>query len=1219
VTVQLNTRGYADSPYCEHCPCSENGKPVKPVPAFGGTGGLCIVGEAPGCFPKGTPILTSLGFRSIETLVEHCPVTGGSGTDVLVQKPFARQYKGKLYTIQICGGWRVSMTDEHPVYVYPLKSSHTSHSRRRLMGEGFWLPANALSREFAVFIPWPKLIGQQIILDLVTFPTRRLACWPSSNIPDRLVLTPEIAFLLGAYAGDGSYGSGVVQFHLSRGYKERYVLPRLLKTLRQDFRIEPIIHYRGKNNIKVCVNSTRLGRYLQYILGTGCTKKRVPVFMFRAPLMVRSQFMLGWYQTDGNHLRDDKRNKKIATVSQQGALDLVALFLSCRIYPNHRIEQPSKGSKGKLPCHYVGIRNADARQLEWSIDLHNRKTRAVHTVTKEGVFVPISKIEKRSWSGQVYNIETPTHDYLVPFRVHNSTERDQGFPFVGPSGKVVTRALRKGGIDKGYVFICNALLCQRPVSEEDFAQAVDCCRQRLQNDLMLAQPTAICAVGGTAMRALELPVTTVSLARGTVQFSPIFPNVPVIGSIHPAALLRGGAGEMAAGGKQKMNVEAQALFLFADIKKAHLVATSQVDAVWSDDIQVVHEAADVLPAIEALFADVYAEGLLGLDLEWTCKDSKNALDALGAEAHRAQITWVGLGCSKRAVSFKWDALVEAGAFERLQDFMEDENLPKLMHNKQADIAVWEAQVGPIKGRRLDCYIDSETEFLTRAGWQRYCNIGKSDWLATLDSLGRLEWQHYTARMAQRFTGAAFEFETNHTRAVVTPNHNMWCRPMRRTSKSWRGSMLEPWQLIKAKDLLVANTDTFEVRRACAADERVQSAHDHPFREWSDAGKPWLELIGIWLTDGSLGVRKTVAGFTAGSLQLHQAINGRAIPLLEKLERAFGMPWSTSRHKEPWRAHNATEKTWRLNSKRWASLFWQLFGRYSKERHLADFVWDLDRSERIRLLHAMFLGDGHTLKKTFRYNTFSARLADDVQALCLSVGWPATCQGDSGGFHVSIRRGDAPICQIRARIRKNLGRYQTHNNGSVVLRSFTNAHQVCFSVPNQRLITRSNGRPAFHGNSMLAHHAVCPGIDHDLQQVASQYLCIPPWKVEHAKKAAEHAEQRKLDAKAEKAAEREKIKTEKKAVHDAENARKKLEAAEKKALRKADHEARNLSKKVEKAQKKAGKKAASAASAEQLALLLGGDMAAEVVGDILDPPEPFEHEREDGDLHDEEGF
>ena len=295
----------------------------------------------------------------------------------------------------------------------------------------------------------------------------------------------------------------------------------------------------------------------------------------------------------------------------------------------------------------------------------------------------------------------------------------QGYPFIGPSGKVVTKALKLASIDRAYTWITNAILCKRPGSDDAFAVAVEHCRSRLQADLTTGRPTAIAALGGTAMRALQLPVTFVSEARGTVQYSPLAPNVPVIGSIHPAAILRGGAGEMTGGGKQKMSVDAQAMFLFADIAKAGQVACGSVSPTWSDDIRVVFESSEVATEMKAILQDVYEDGILGLDLEWVCDGSKNPLDALGAEAHRAVITFCGVGCTRRAVSFKWDAItadyheramefpideesgVKDSGLARLQAAMEDENIAKIVHNKQADRSIWEAQVGPINGRVLD--------------------------------------------------------------------------------------------------------------------------------------------------------------------------------------------------------------------------------------------------------------------------------------------------------------------------------------------------------------------------------------------------------------------------------------------------------------------------------------------------------------------------------------
>jgi hypothetical protein len=108
-----------------------------------------------------------------------------------------------------------------------------------------------------------------------------------------------------------------------------------------------------------------------------------------------------------------------------------------------------------------------------------------------------------------------------------------------------------------------------------------------------------------------------------------------------------------------------------------------------------------------------------------------------------------------------------------------------------------------------------------------------------------------------------------------------------------------------------------------------------------------------------------------------------------------------------------------------------------------------------------------------------------------------------------------------------------------------------------------------------HHAAYPGIDHDLQQVVSQHLCVPPWKVLHKQQIQEFKiEQRRLEKE-----EREKRRTEQKmknkAAHEALNAEKKaqgeIDRAAKKALKKAEHEARNAKSAADAAERKASKK------------------------------------------------
>lgn len=166
-----------------------------------------------------------------------------------------------------------------------------------------------------------------------------------------------------------------------------------------------------------------------------------------------------------------------------------------------------------------------------------------------------------------------------------SEEVFQRYPFIGPSGKLLDRALVGSGIDRNLLWITNALLCPRPREEALFDKAVSCCRPRLQEELRASGVTAVIALGGTAMRALELPVSTVMEARGTVQLSPAVPGTPVFATMHPAALLRGGAGDVS-GGKNKQNVDAQMLFFQADVDKAYRVAIGALAPTWSDDIDV---------------------------------------------------------------------------------------------------------------------------------------------------------------------------------------------------------------------------------------------------------------------------------------------------------------------------------------------------------------------------------------------------------------------------------------------------------------------------------------------------------------------------------------------------------------------------------------------------------------------------------------------------------
>lgn len=279
----------------------------------------------------------------------------------------------------------------------------------------------------------------------------------------------------------------------------------------------------------------------------------------------------------------------------------------------------------------------------------------------------------------------------------SSEEMVQGWPFVGPSGKLLQQVFDAAGIDRHSIWITNALLCQRPYDPAKLAKAVECCQPRLKLELEWVHATAVCALGVTAIDALQLPVNKISDARGTLQTSQLA-NLPTIAALHPAAILRGGAGDIKGGGKQKMNVDAQYVFLEADVAKAYRLATDTGTAseAWIDSIELITDSTlNPIGKINALIGEAHASGILGIDLEWG-KDGT--------------ITWLGLASTSSAISIYWPHLHDShAAFIAVRNAAESA-LPKIFHNLQADVKVWAAQIGPVNGTLEDTMLMHHAAF-----------------------------------------------------------------------------------------------------------------------------------------------------------------------------------------------------------------------------------------------------------------------------------------------------------------------------------------------------------------------------------------------------------------------------------------------------------------------------------------------------------------------------
>ena len=118
-----------------------------------------------------------------------------------------------------------------------------------------------------------------------------------------------------------------------------------------------------------------------------------------------------------------------------------------------------------------------------------------------------------------------------------------GRPFVGPAGRLLDRALADAGIERGKVYVTNAVKHfkyeprgKRRIHKKPADAEIEACHQWLEREIELVAPQLIVALGATAARALTGRATPVERNRGKLmEFSA---GTRLLISVHPSMLLR---------------------------------------------------------------------------------------------------------------------------------------------------------------------------------------------------------------------------------------------------------------------------------------------------------------------------------------------------------------------------------------------------------------------------------------------------------------------------------------------------------------------------------------------------------------------------------------------------------------------------------------------------------------------------------------------------------
>ena len=135
----------------------------------------------------------------------------------------------------------------------------------------------------------------------------------------------------------------------------------------------------------------------------------------------------------------------------------------------------------------------------------------------------------------VNSVGNPKADLMFIGEAPGADEDEQGEPFVGRAGKLLTKIIEAIDLSREEVFIGNVNRCRPPGNRRPQADEAEVCKPFLLREIAVVRPKVIVVLGNTACQNLLDTKVGITKLRGS--FKDYF-GVKVMPTFHPAYLLR---------------------------------------------------------------------------------------------------------------------------------------------------------------------------------------------------------------------------------------------------------------------------------------------------------------------------------------------------------------------------------------------------------------------------------------------------------------------------------------------------------------------------------------------------------------------------------------------------------------------------------------------------------------------------------------------------------
>jgi uracil-DNA glycosylase, family 4 len=135
----------------------------------------------------------------------------------------------------------------------------------------------------------------------------------------------------------------------------------------------------------------------------------------------------------------------------------------------------------------------------------------------------------------VFGAGNPSARIVFVGEAPGADEDEQGLPFVGRAGQLLTKIIEAMGLKRKDVYICNILKCRPPGNRNPLPNEIGLCELFLKKQLQIISPQVICALGTFAAQTLLKTDIPITMLRGRFHS---YEGIKLMPTYHPAYLLR---------------------------------------------------------------------------------------------------------------------------------------------------------------------------------------------------------------------------------------------------------------------------------------------------------------------------------------------------------------------------------------------------------------------------------------------------------------------------------------------------------------------------------------------------------------------------------------------------------------------------------------------------------------------------------------------------------